>query len=137
MPLEVTIITPERRLLEQTVCREVELPGRQGVMGILEGHSPLMTPLGVGIIRLLGVNNQDEKLIAISGGFAEIRPQQVMITARAAESEEEIDLARAEAAQQRALQRMKSREGLDIERAELAMARALNRVRLARKKHNI
>ena len=139
MPLEVTIVTPERSLLEQVVCSQVELPGTQGTLGVMEGHTPLMTPLGIGIVRLIGANGRAEEiLIAVSGGFAEVRPEQVKITAHAAETEDDIDLARAEAARQRALQRIKNRQGgVDIDRAELAMARALNRMRLARKQHNI
>jgi F-type H+-transporting ATPase subunit epsilon len=140
MPLEVTLVTPERRLLEQVVCHEVEMPGRQGTFGVLEGHTLLMTPLTVGVVRLFGLNGENEEhetLIAISGGFAQVGPQQVLITAHAAETEGDIDAVRAEAALRRAQQRLKNRQGVNLERAELAVARALNRMRLARKKHHI
>ncbi len=137
MSIEVTIVTPERRLLDQMVCREVELPGAQGMLGVLEGHAALMTPLSIGLVHLIDIDGGEDMYIAISGGFAQIGPERVQITARSAELEGDIDVMRAEAAHQRAMQRLKNRQSVDPDRAEMALARAVNRIRLARKKVNI
>ncbi len=133
MPLNVTILTPGRCLLKETPCRQVELPVAGGRIGVLENHTPLVTPLEVGEIRILPAEGETVQYLAISSGMAEVTPERVLITVHAAESAEEIDVARAQAARERAEKRLRERANLDIDRAELAMARAANRLRVARR----
>ena len=132
MPITVTILTPDRSLLEAEECREVELPGAGGRLGVLEGHTPLVTPLGIGEIRLYQSGPAPSRRIAAAGGFVEVTPEKVLVTARAAELADDIDADRARAAKRRAEQRLRKRgPDLDVERAEAALARALNRIRVA------
>jgi F-type H+-transporting ATPase subunit epsilon len=133
MPLTVTILTPGRCLLKEQACRQIELPVAGGRMGVLENHTPLVTPVEVGEIRILPAEGEAVRYLAVSSGLAEVTPERVLITAHAAESAEEIDVARAQAARARAEQRLRQRANLDIERAELALARAANRLRVARR----
>lgn len=82
----------------------VTLPGAEGEMGILPNHTPVLTVIQFGIVK---VRHQDgEAYFTVTGGVAEVQPDQVTILADAAENVEEIDLQRAEAARQRAEERL-------------------------------
>lgn len=100
MPLQVDIVTPERLLISQEADMVV-LPGAAGQMGVMAGHVPLLTTLAAGEIVLFR-HNEEEEILAVSGGLAEVRPDQVTILADVAERAEEIDETRAEQARQRA-----------------------------------
>jgi len=127
MPIE--IVTPERKVYENEV-NMVIARGAEGDLGILAGHVPLVTTLKVGQIRLQ--NDGGEQLIAISGGFLEVRPEKVTVLAEAAELPEEIDVDRAQRAKERAERRLAQRTtDLDQLRAEQSLERALNRLRIA------
>jgi F-type H+-transporting ATPase subunit epsilon len=89
------LVSPERVLASEQVT-EVQIPAREGFIGVLPGHAPLLVELkagGVLTYRSEGVL----KVIALFGGFAEILPDRVRILADAAERKEEIDLAAAQA----------------------------------------
>jgi F-type H+-transporting ATPase subunit epsilon len=132
MPFKVDIVTAERVVFSADVD-EVIAPGVEGQLGILPHHAPLMTILQAG--ELVTKKEGKEQLMAISGGFLEVRPDHVIILADQAERAEEIDAARAEAAKKRAEERLKERhaEGLDAVRAEAALRRALVRLQVADK----
>jgi len=132
MPITVTILTPDRCLLDGETCHQVELPGAGGTFGVLPDHTPLVTPLAVGELRVLGPDGAVTRRFAIARGFTEVTREQVTVTAQAAEAAEEIDVDRAKAARGRAEKRLRRRaEDVDVARAEAAMARALNRLRVA------
>jgi F-type H+-transporting ATPase subunit epsilon len=99
MPIKVEIVTPVRKLISTEVDM-VTLPGVDGQMGILRGHTPLLSTLDVGEIVLHRGNEQE--YIAVSGGVVEVRPDKVTILADSAERAGEIDEARARAARERA-----------------------------------
>lgn len=132
MPVSVTILTPDRSVLADESCHEVELPGTGGIFGILENHTPLVSPLAVGEVRLLSSPGKVAERIAVAGGFVEVTSDKVMVTAHAAERAGEIDVERAQAARRRAEQRLTSqREDIDMARARAALARATNRLHIA------
>ena len=132
MPLKIDIVTAERRVLTDEVDL-VLAPGVEGQLGILPHHAPLMTMLAPGELVLR--KGADETYFAITGGFLEVRPDRVVVLADAAEKAEEIDLARAEAARQRAEERLKAHEaGADMVRAEASLRRALVRLQVAQKR---
>jgi F-type H+-transporting ATPase subunit epsilon len=93
------IVTPDRQVVED-VAEEMEIPGRDGYLGILPGHAPLITELGVGEItyRNGGVTHR----YAVAWGFAEVLPGKVTILAETAERPSEIDVARAQKAKAQA-----------------------------------
>lgn len=131
--LKVDIVTAERVVYSEDVD-VVIAPGVEGQLGILPHHAPLMTTLQAGELRLRRGGEEDS--LAISGGFLEVRPDRVIILADTAERAEEIDEARAEAAKQRAEQRLKERgvtPGLDEARCEAALRRAMARLTVAEK----
>jgi F-type H+-transporting ATPase subunit epsilon len=132
--IELIVVTPERQLLKETVV-EVTIPGLDGELGVLPGHAPLMTELGVGELRYkTAANSGQATALAIIQGFAEVLPDRVTVLAETAERAEEIDLSRAERALERAQKRIaQPAPEVDWARAEFALRRALIRVQLARK----
>ena len=89
------MVTPEREVVRESVA-EVQLPGRAGYLGILPGHTPLLTELGIGALSYK--KGAETGYVAVIGGFAEVLPDRVTVLAEAAERSEEIDAARARAA---------------------------------------
>lgn len=128
--LTIEIATPTRLAVSETVD-EVVAPGIQGYFGVLPGHAPFLTTLGIG--EVLYRVGRDERSLAVSGGFAEVRNDKVIVLADTAERPEEIDRARAERARERAEQRLggRSAEDVDFTRAAAALARALARLQVA------
>jgi F-type H+-transporting ATPase subunit epsilon len=135
--IELVIVTPERQLLRQTVV-EVTLPGGDGCLGILPGHAPLITELGIGELTYRAKSASEAELLAIISGFAEVLGDRVTVLAEIAERPDEIDLARAEEAKKRAEQRLataSSDPNMDWGRAAIALQRSLIRIQVARKRH--
>jgi F-type H+-transporting ATPase subunit epsilon len=97
--LELEVATPERELVREKVS-EVELRAKNGYMGILPGHAPLLAELGIG--HLTYVAGRRKVMLAVHGGFLEVLDDHVRVLADAAERSEEIDVERARAALRRA-----------------------------------
>ncbi|HEV2196547.1 MAG TPA: F0F1 ATP synthase subunit epsilon [Candidatus Acidoferrum sp.] len=129
--MELVIVTPTRQLV-RTRTREVTLPGANGYLGILPGHAPLMTELGIGELTFQSAAQGTP--LAIVRGFAEVLPDRVTVLAETAELAAEIDLERAEAAKARAEKRLAAgAPDIDWDRASVALQRALIRIQVARK----
>jgi len=130
--IQLDIVTPERRVISEPV-QEVTIPGETGYLGILPGHAPLLTALGVGEISYRGAAGL--KRLAVAWGFAEVLGGKVTILAETAERPEEIDVSRAHAAKERAEKRLKAPPtDLDYARAEEALKRAQTRLDVAQGK---
>src|SRR6059058_2288917 len=129
---QLEIVTPEK-LVVRDVAEEMQIPGKNGYLGILPGHAPLITELAVGEITYR--NNSFTHRIAVAWGFAEVLPDKVTILAETAERADEIDVRRAQEAKQRAEELLKSgKTEVDYERAEDALKRADTRLQVAEKK---
>ncbi|MFH1169277.1 MAG: F0F1 ATP synthase subunit epsilon [Chloroflexota bacterium] len=131
--LRLDIVTAERAVYSEDV-NMVIAPGVQGQLGILPNHTPLMTSLQAGELRVK--KDGDEVLMAITGGFLEVRPDRVIVLADAAERAEEIDIERAEEAKRRAEQRLADRKNIpnfDETRSEASLRRAMARITVAEK----
>ena len=125
--LTIEIATPTRLLVSETVD-EIVIPGSQGYFGVLPGHAPFLTTVGIG--ELMYRIGRDEHNLAVAGGFAEVRNDKVIVLTDTAERPEEIDRARAERARDRAERRLSGRsdEEVDYQRALEALMRALARI---------
>ena len=131
--IELIVVTPERQLLRERVV-EVQLPGADGYLGVLPGHAPLMTEIGIGELSYHDAAGKESAHLALVRGFAEVLPDRVTVLAETAERAEEIDLARAEAARARAEKRLASGDtNIDWDRASIALQRALIRIQVATK----
>ena len=136
--IELIIVTPERQLLRESVV-EVTLPGADGQLGILPGHAPLITELGIGELTYRAKGGGEQGPLAILSGFAEVLGDRVTVLAETAERPEEIDVARAEEARKRAEQRLASASSdpnVDWGRAAVALQRSLIRIQVARKQRS-
>ena len=132
--IELIVVTPERQLLRQSVT-EVQLPGADGYLGVLPGHAPLMTEIGIGELSYHDLAGKESVHLALVRGFAEVLADRVTVLAETAERAEEIDLARAEAARARAEKRLASGDtNIDWDRASIALQRALIRIQVATKR---
>jgi F-type H+-transporting ATPase subunit epsilon len=127
--IKVSVVTPDGPVYESDV-EMVSTKAQSGELGILPGHIPMVAPLAIGVVRLKKPGGKEEDLVAVSGGFLEVRPDKVTILAQAAEKAEDIDVERAQKAKERAEQRMRDQkaEHVDFRRAELALQRAINRL---------
>ncbi|MEQ1756819.1 MAG: F0F1 ATP synthase subunit epsilon [Vicinamibacterales bacterium] len=133
MPTKLTLelVTPDRAVVREDVD-EVVVPGSEGELGILPGHTPLLATLKVG--ELWYRQGQEKHYIAIAFGFVEVLPDRVTVLAQIAERAQDIDIVRAERAKQRAEERLAkpSAQGdLDFERARVAMMKSLIRLQVA------
>jgi F-type H+-transporting ATPase subunit epsilon len=97
--IDLEIATPERLLVKEQVS-EIQIPGKDGYMGILPGHAALLSELGTGFLSYTIAGKR--RILSIQGGFVEVLPDQVRILANVAVKAEEIDLERARQALQRA-----------------------------------
>jgi F-type H+-transporting ATPase subunit epsilon len=126
--LNLEVITPERLVLREQVD-EVVVPGLTGELGILPDHTPLISQLKTGVLSYRQGNQN--KRMHVSGGFIEVASDNVSILSDVAEKPEEIDVARAQRAKERAERRLASRgEDTDFDRAELKLQRALVRLQV-------
>ena len=127
--LILEMVTPERQVLRETVD-SVQLPGLDGELGILPGHAPLLTELGVG--KLSYRQGSEVHTATVMSGFAEVLAGRVIVLAERSERAEEIDVTRARAALERAEKRLIPAAGSDVDfaRAQDALRRALLRVQV-------
>ncbi len=129
---QLEIVTPEKKVVD-TPAEEAQIPGKNGYLGILPGHAPLITELAVGEISFR--EHGTEQRLAVAWGFAEVLPDKVTILAETAERPAEIDVERARKAKERAEQRLTSGDTeVDVERALDALHRAEARLDVAGKK---
>jgi len=127
---QLEVVTPDRLVVNETAS-EATIPGKTGYLGVLPGHAPLITELAVGEIAYR--TGGQLKRLAVAWGFAEVLPTKVTILAETAEKAEEIDVARAQSARQRAQAEL-SKAGLTGDTdAQAALDRANARLDVAGK----
>ena len=130
--LELEIATPARELVHEQV-EEVQIPGKDGYLGILPGHAPLLGELATGFLSYVAGGKR--RYMAVHNGFVEVLQDKVRVLADAAERAEEIDVERARRALQRAEEQLLNPAlGVDPAFALEAMARAQARLKAAENK---
>jgi F-type H+-transporting ATPase subunit epsilon len=126
---ELEIATPERLFVKEQVT-EAQIPAANGAIGVLPGHAPLLSELGIGELSYM-VGNEKHSL-AVAGGVLEVLPESVRVLTMRAERASEIDVARAKESMKRAEERLASpKESLDVARALNALRRAQARLDVA------
>ncbi len=128
--LQLDVITPERNVLSEPVD-EVRVPGLNGELGILPGHTPLISQLQTGVLTY--TQGGSARRLHVSGGFVEVKDDRVSVLADMAERPEEIDAARARLARDHAEKTLSSFSGTeeDFERARAQLERSMARLQLA------
>ena len=129
---QLEIVTPEKKVVD-TAATEAQIPGKNGYLGVLPGHAPLITELSVGEVTFR--DGGQEQRLAVAWGFAEVLPDKVTILAETAERPGDIDVERARKAKQRAEQRLTSGDtNVDVERSLDALHKAETRLEVAEKR---
>ena len=129
--LALEIVAPDHSIVHETVD-EVEIPGADGYLGVLPGHTPLLVELQVG--ELWFRKGDESSYVSVAFGFAEVLPDRVRILAQIAERAEEIDVIRAEKAVERARERIGTPTvEFNYERARIALMKSMVRLQVAKK----
>ena len=135
MPLSLRIVTAERAVLERDDVQRLIVPTTEGQITVLPGHAALMASLDIG--EMIAVVDGRQEPIVVHGGFIQVLRDEVSVLADAAEHIDAIDEARAEAARDRAQERIEGRvtleQALDMARARRSLIRAQTRIRVLRK----
>lgn len=130
--LQLELVTPDKLLVSEAVA-EVTIPAISGYLGVLPGHAPLLSELGVGEVSYRGA--QGVFHLAVAWGFAEVLPDRVTILAETAERPADIDVARAQQARERAQAAIKSGGAdLDYHTVSCDLKKAETRLEVAQKK---
>ena len=133
MPIRCEIVSQDRMVWEGD-ADIVNIPGTEGDMGILPNHAPLLSTMRFGIINVR--SGGVDRFFTVAGGIVEVQPQLVTILADTAENVEEIDIARAEAARERAEEYLRSGpppDSVDFMRLEASLRRSNLRLEAVRK----
>jgi F-type H+-transporting ATPase subunit epsilon len=132
LPTEIRldIVTPDRLVAHDAVTA-ITIPGKNGYLGILPGHAPLLTELAPGEMEY--TSGGAKHVLAVNWGFAEVLGDRVIVLVQSAERAEEIDVGRAEKAKARAEDRLKrfNDPEVDLDRARVALSRAMARLEAA------
>ena len=130
--IRLDIVTPDRLVQSEEEVLEVVIPGSEGYLGVLPGHLPLLTTIGIGALSFR--KGAKKFTFSVSGGFAEILPDRVIIMADVLERPEEIDVQRAHIAKDRAEKFFASKDVVDVDQAMSALLRATSRLHVAEMK---
>jgi len=128
--IQLEVVTPERRVLAESVDM-VTVPGLGGELGILPGHTPLISALQTGVLTY--VQDGKSSQLHVSGGFVEVRDDLVAVLAEVAERPDEIDAARAKQSRDRLEKQLHSWSGTeeDFEVARVKLERSVVRLQIA------
>jgi F-type H+-transporting ATPase subunit epsilon len=124
---QLEVATPERRLVDEQV-REAELPGKDGYMGVLPGHAPLLSALGAGVLTYDG-GRSGKQVLVVDGGFVEVFENHVRVLADNAEYARDIQVDEARRELEEANRALKEAHEADTSEAALrALQRAQARI---------
>jgi F-type H+-transporting ATPase subunit epsilon len=126
--LQIDVVTPEG-VVYSGAAKSCTAPGSDGQFSILYDHTALLAHLDIGELKF--ELEENDRHMATSGGLLEVKDNFISIIVETAEWAGDIDLERAQSAEKRARERLRSKEGVDAIRAQLALARAINRVKVA------
>ncbi len=128
--IQLEVITPERRVLSEAVDA-VQVPGANGELGILPGHTPLISQINSGVLSY--TQGAASERLHVAGGFVEVSNDRVTVLADVAERPAEIDAARARAARERYERQLSSFSGdaAEFEEGRMGLERATTRLQLA------
>jgi len=133
VPMKLDVVTIEREVFKADDVDMVILPGTEGEMGVLPRHEPLMSGLKEGVLEI--VRGNEREILAIGGGFVEVRNSHVIVMADVAEQSDEIDVERAEAARRKAIATIENApENMEREEALASLRRAEVRLKAAKRR---
>lgn len=130
--IELEVVTPQRLVLHEDV-KSLEMPGKDGYLGILPGHAPLITELGIGVLTYR--TNGEAHFLTVMQGYAEVLPDRVIVLAEISERASEIDVEKSRAEMQQAQAELSKAGSQDVDwqRANVTLERAMVRLQVATK----
>lgn len=129
---KLEIVTPKKIVYSAEVT-SFSAPGVVGGFQVLKSHAPLLSSISIGEVKIQDADGKEIRY-ATSGGFVEVHDNTVVLLAETAERSDEIDVARASSARDRAQKRIEEKKAeIDLERARIALFRSLNRLKVANK----
>ncbi len=133
----LNLVTPEKKIANELEVEEVVVPGDRGQLTFLPGHAPLITTLQLGVVKFRPKGSQTFTSAIVSWGYCEVNPTGVNVMAETAESIEEIDRERAEAALKKAQKRLAepNMEPNQMEKYQRKVRRALARIEVSKATH--
>jgi len=133
----LNLVTPEKKIASELEVEEVIVPGDRGQLTFLPGHAPLITTLQLGVVKFRPKGSQTFTSAIVSWGYCEVNPNGVNVLVETAESVEEIDRERAEAALKRAQKRLAepNMEPNQLEKYQRKVKRALARLDHSKTSH--
>ena len=139
MTVHVDVVSAEEQLFSG-LAEIVSLPGESGELGILPGHTPLLTRIKPGMVRIKLPNQEHEEVIFVAGGLLEVQPHLVTVLADTAIRGKDLDEAKAMEAKRLAEEAMGNRSGtLDLAKAQAELSEAIAQIaaieRLRKIKH--
>lgn len=130
---QLDIVTPAKTVYSGIV-QSFTAPGVLGNFQVLFNHAPFLSSIGIGEVKVIEPDGK-QLMFAVSGGFAEVKGNKVVLLAESAERSDEISVDRAEKSKTRANERLAKKErGTDVERARVSLLRSVNRLKIASKK---
>jgi F-type H+-transporting ATPase subunit epsilon len=133
----LTLVTPQKKIVEGAKLKEVFVPAFRGELEILPGHAPLITTLSEGVLKYKLEESSDIKAVSISWGYCEVTAEgQVNILAETAEAPEDIDIKRAEEARKDALEKLATVSFEDFDKYQRKFMRSEARIKTAKKEFN-
>ena len=96
--MKLTVVTPEKTILDSVAVKEILIPGAKGEMGIFPNHAPLVSTLSTGILKYRSQEKGPFQEVAVSWGYCEVQPDKVVILAESAETKKELNKAQTEKA---------------------------------------
>ncbi|MCB0363085.1 MAG: ATP synthase F1 subunit epsilon [Bdellovibrionales bacterium] len=128
----LTLVTPQKKIVTDLEIEEVSVPAYRGELNILPGHAPLMSTLGVGLLRYRQKGGSGFEKAAISWGYCEVSPTGVNILAETAETKSDIDFDRVKSSLKKAEEKLKSGslDPADTVKYQRKLKRALVRLEL-------
>jgi F-type H+-transporting ATPase subunit epsilon len=134
--LNLDIVTPSKSVFKG-IIKSITVPGTNGRFQVLKNHAPIVSTFEVGMVKV-DLPDSKENYYATAGGTIEVLDNEIIVLADSIELVNEIDVERAEKAKQRAEERLASKTSdINIFRAEAALERALNRLNVWNKYHNL
>ncbi len=106
--MKLTVVTPEKTILDSVPVQEILIPGEKGEMGILPGHAPLVSMLGSGVLKYSLSEEKEFKEIALSWGYVEVQSEKVVVLAETAETKKALDKEKTKKALEEILNKLKN-----------------------------
>jgi F-type H+-transporting ATPase subunit epsilon len=126
--MQLTLVTPHRKILENAKVEKLFVPAFRGELEILEGHAELVTTLSAGVLKYQLAGQSEVKKVAVSWGYCQVSHGEITVMAETAEPGSEVNLKRAEESREEALKNLAVTDFINFEKHSRKFERAEARI---------